>query len=112
MPHCSGLKLFNLASHKDLYLVFFTLYTNHLANCSTYEAKLFADDTCFVLQNKNINQLNIFINQQIETVNNWIIAKNLTLDINKSNIILIKSNKTIKKFYLINLILFLRSYLP
>ena len=40
--------------------------------------KLFADDTCFVLQHENLNQLNVTINQQIEAVNNWIIANHLT----------------------------------
>ena len=60
-----------------------------------------------------MNQLTVCINHQIEAVNNWMIVNNLILNLNKSNITLIKSyKKTIGKIYLINLILLLQSYLP
>ena len=75
----------------------FTLYVNDLNNCSIFKPKLFADDTCFILQHENLNQLNVFINQQIEAVSNWMITNCLTLNLNKSNVILIKSNKICRK---------------
>ena len=48
--------------------LFFTLYINNLTNCSIFKPKLFTGDTCFVLQHENLNQLNAFINQQIEVI--------------------------------------------
>ena len=44
-----------------------------------------------------MNQLNVFRNQQIEAIHNWMIANNLTLNINEFNIILIKSNENYQK---------------
>ena len=43
----------------------FTLYINDFTNCLIFKPKLFADDTCFVLQHENLNQLSIILNQQI-----------------------------------------------
>ena len=75
----------------------FTLYINDLINCSIFKLKLFADDTCFVLQHENLNQLNVIIDQQIEDVNNRMIANHLTLNFNKSLMFLIKSIKICRK---------------
>ena len=70
----------------------FTLYINDISNCTTCKPGLFADDTCLMLNNRNLSQLNSNIDEDITTVNNWMIANKLTLNIAKSSVILINSN--------------------
>ena len=70
----------------------FTLYINDISNCTTCKPRLFADDTCLMLNNRNLSQLNSNIDEEITTVNNWMIANKLTLNIAKSSVILINSN--------------------
>ena len=45
-----------------------------------------------MLSNQNLSQLNSKIDEEITTVNNWMIANKLTLNIAKSSVILINSN--------------------
>ena len=45
-----------------------------------------------MLNNRNLSQLNSNIDEEITTVNNWMIANKLTLNIAKSSVILINSN--------------------
>ena len=37
----------------------FTLYINDIANCTSFTPKLFADDTCLILQQNNLADLNV-----------------------------------------------------
>ena len=39
-------------------LLLFTLYINDIANCTSSTPRLFADDTCLILQHKNLADLN------------------------------------------------------
>ena len=70
----------------------FTLYINDISNCTTSKPRLFAGDTCLMMNNRNLSQLNSNIDEEITTVNNWIIANKLTLNIAKSSGFLINSN--------------------
>ena len=73
----------------------FILYINDISNCTTCKPRLFADDICLMLNNRNLSQLNSNIDEEITTVNYWLIANNLTLNIAKSSVILINSSNKI-----------------
>jgi len=68
----------------------FTLYINDIANSTTCSPRLYADDTCLILQHDNLSQLKLKISEEINTVSKWT-ANKLTLNINKSNLIMINS---------------------
>ena len=70
----------------------FTLYINDIANCTSSTPRLFADDTCLILQHKNLADLNVKINTEIKAIENYMNANKLTLNISKSNVIAINSN--------------------
>ena len=70
----------------------FTLYINDIANCTSSTPRLFADDTCLILQHKNLADLNVKINTEIKAIENYMNANKLTLNIPKSNVIVINSN--------------------
>lgn len=67
----------------------FTLYINDIYKCASCDPKLFADDTCFILQHDSLDNLNAKINEVMDAVNNWMNANKLTLNVSKSNILLI-----------------------
>ena len=54
--------------------------------------RLFADDTCLILQHKNLADLNVKINTEMKAIENYRNANKLTLNISKSNVIVINSN--------------------
>ena len=97
--------LHNAHSHK-MYITFgvpqgsvigpllFTLYINDIANCTSSTSRLFADDTCLILQHKNLADLNVKINTEIKALEKCMIAIKLTLNISKSNVIV---NNSISK---------------
>ena len=37
----------------------FTLYINNITNCTSSTSRLFTDDTCVILQHKNLADLNV-----------------------------------------------------
>ena len=57
--------------------------------------RLYADDTCLILLHENISGLKKIVKEEICAVNNWMIANKLTLNMSKSNVVLInaKNNK-------------------
>ena len=70
----------------------FTLYIDDIANCTSSTSKLFADDTCPILQHNNLADLNVKISTEIKAIEKYMIANKLTLNISKSNVIVINSN--------------------
>ena len=68
----------------------FSIYINDISNCTTYNPRLFADDTCLILKHENINKLISFTNKEIDVVNNWLLANKLTLNNSKSGMLLLK----------------------
>ena len=73
----------------------FTLYINDINSVSQSAPRLYADDTCLILQHENISGLKKIVKEEICTVNNWMIANKLTSYMSKSNVVLInaKNNK-------------------
>ena len=71
----------------------FTIYINDISSSTNSAPRLYADDTCLILQDDNISNLKYKIKGEINAVNKWMIANKLTLNMSKSNVIIINSNK-------------------
>ena len=70
----------------------FTLHFNDIASCTSSTPRLFADDTCLILEHKNLIDLNDKTSTEIKSIEKYMIANKLTLNISKSNVIVINSN--------------------
>ena len=76
--------------------VLFLIYINDIKNSLNYlNNVLFADDTCLFASNKNIEVLIESVNQDLRSVNNWLKANKLSLNIEKSNYIIFNRRKKI-----------------
>ena len=69
----------------------FTLYINDICKSTSCDPRLFADDTCLILQDKHLSALSTKINNELNAINKWIVANKLTLNLSKSNIIIVNS---------------------
>ena len=79
---CTSLVKSHKAQFLDLFYLHYTLMT--LLN--------FADDSCLILQHKNLADLNAKINTEIKAIEKYMIANKLTSNISKTNVIVINSN--------------------
>ena len=72
----------------------FNIYINDIVNCTKYlKSVLYADDSCFYTSNNNIIDLINDANSDLITVNRWLNANKLTLNIDKSHFIIFSRNK-------------------
>ena len=62
----------------------FSLYVNDLPKVSNFETTLFADDTCLILVNKNIDILEKMVDQEINKVDSWMHRNKLSLNYSKT----------------------------
>ena len=68
---------------------FFLLYINDIQESSDkLNFYLFADDTNILFADKNLKSLELYINQELNKVYDWLTANKLTLNIKKSNFII------------------------
>ena len=67
----------------------FTLYINDINSSTSDCPKLFADDTCLILQDNTLNHLYNKVSSEILSINKWLVANKLTLNLEKSNVIII-----------------------
>ena len=63
----------------------FLLYINDLATASNFMVSLFADDTCLLLSNENLNSLENACNEELVNINNWFLANKLTANLSKAS---------------------------
>ena len=69
---------------------FFLIIHKRLAQClKCYKFYLFADDTSLFYSNKK-NQLEEIINSELLKISDWFISNKLTLNMSKSNFMIIK----------------------
>ncbi|MCP4485285.1 MAG: reverse transcriptase family protein, partial [Flavobacteriaceae bacterium] len=69
----------------------FLLYINDIPQSSKIMSfHLFADDTSLFYSNKNIDNLEETVNCELAKISDWLIANKLTLNVNKSNFMIIK----------------------
>ena len=78
----------------------FLLYVNDLSSCSSNSPWLFADDTCLIANNSSHVKLIKKVNEEICSVNKWMNANKLTINMTKSNILVISPK--LNKFCLYN----------
>ena len=80
----------------------FILYINDLKNALMSKPRLFADDTCLLIKNNNLKELQEQGNQELNMLQSWMAANKLTINPHKSQIIAInpKIRTVIPKFLL------------
>ena len=71
----------------------FTIYINDISSSTNSAPKLYADDTCLILQDDNISNFKYTIKGEINAVKKWMIANKLILNMSKSNVIIINSKQ-------------------
>ena len=73
----------------------FIIYTNDLPNCLTHSKNiLFADDTTVYLNSQNIPDMYIKLNNDLESLSEWLRVNKLSLNIGKTNYVVFKQNHT------------------
>ena len=90
--HQSSLKKINCGVPQGSVLgpLIFNVCINDISTSVSCTPRLFADNTCSIVHDKNINNLHKKITTEITSLNKWMIANQLTLNLSKSNLILIQ----------------------
>ncbi len=79
----------------------FLIHINDIYQSSQIlQFRLFADDTSILLANKKLDILEQIMNTELQKVSAWLLANKLSLNISKSNFLLISSRKTDKSIKL------------
>lgn len=72
----------------------FLIYINDLNNStSKLSTILFADDTNLFCSGKDLEELELLINEELARVQEWLMLNKLTLNVKKSNFVIFKSHK-------------------
>ena len=75
-------------------LILFLLHINDIKNASkTLKFLLFADDTSTLLISKSIQERENVYNKELSHVIDWLNANKLTLNVEKSNLVLFRKTK-------------------
>ena len=56
------------------------MYINDISSNATNSPRLFADDTCQILQDKDLNTFHKKVTAEISSVSNWMAVNKLTLN--------------------------------
>ena len=71
--------------------ILFLLYINDIPNASTIiNFQLFADDTCLFYSHKDLAIVENMFNQELVKIHQWLLANKLSLNVDKSNVILFR----------------------
>ena len=93
-PHYGADATKAVLSRKDqFYLPCSSLYVNDLPKVSHFKTTLFADDTCLILANKNIDILEKVVDQEINKVDSWMRHNKLSLNYSKTVYMIFNSDK-------------------
>ena len=75
----------------------FLLYINDLPEClNITRPRLFADDTNLTASGDSMNDAEFAVNSDLENLRNWLIANKLSLNVAKTEFMLIRSKRMIK----------------
>ena len=80
-----------------LFLIYINDLNNSTSNLSTI---LFADDTNLFCSGKDLEELEVLINEELAHVQEWLTLNKLTLNVKKSNFIIFRSHKRKLKHHL------------
>ena len=72
----------------------FIIYINDLANIISFKTCLFADNTNFTISSKNINELQVIAQKELNPINKWIKSDKLTINLSKIEYILVSNKNT------------------
>ena len=71
----------------------------HLPHCLTYsEPRMYADDTSLTLASTDIEHINYRLNHDLSNVYEWLSANKLTLNMTKTEFMLIASRQKLSQF--------------
>ena len=71
----------------------FLLYINDLPNCLSHSVpRMYADDTHLTYSNGNIHSIQSSLNENLRNINRWLTANKLTLNMTKTECMLIGSS--------------------
>ena len=77
----------------------FLVYINDLPNCLAHaEPRMYADDTHLTFASNNMKDIELYLNQDVANVNQWLIANKLTLNQSKTEFMLIGSRQRLCTF--------------
>ena len=68
----------------------FSIYINDLPKVSSFETRLFADDTALMLTDSTLKSLNEKVNTELSKVGNWLNSNKLSLNYYKTTYLLIQ----------------------
>ena len=78
----------------------FLLYINDLPEClDNTRPRLFADDTNLTASGDSMTDVEIAVNSDLENLRNWLMANTLSLNVAKTEFMLIGSKRMIKNFH-------------
>jgi hypothetical protein len=66
----------------------FLIYINDRHNCTKFLTLLFADDTCFQLEGRDVDELSNQVNNKFMKAAAWFAANKLKLNVKKTNSVL------------------------
>ena len=90
--------LFGVPQGSILGPLLFLIFINDLPNASKFFIRLFADDTFLCAQNDDFLALENEVNIELKKVYIWLVSNKLTLNIKKSQFMLLTNKKNIPKF--------------
>ena len=77
----------------------FLLYINDLPNCFQHShPRMYADDTSITFAGSDVDEINNCINLDLERIRVWLAANKLTLNMAKTEFLLIGSNQRLSNF--------------
>ena len=87
-------------------LLIMTFFVNDFQNClQKGKALMFANDTTIFFQHKCLSELTLTTNTQLENVNKWLIANKLSLNITKTNYVILQTPRCKQSTKQLNIIL-------
>ena len=83
----------------------FIIYINDIKNSCALESVLYADDAALLLADENVKRLKRTVNRELKLLDDWLISNKLTLNMSKTNYMLIANTNVLtakdrKKFKL------------
>ena len=77
----------------------FLLYINDLPNCLQHsQPRMYADDTTITFAGSDVDEITSFINLDLERIHVWLAANKLTLNMTKTEFLLIGSKQRLLHF--------------
>ena len=77
----------------------FLIYINDLPNCLEHsKPRMYADNTHLTFASNNVEDMNLYLNQDLAKVNEWLVANKLTLNQSKTEFMLIGSRQRLSTF--------------